>query len=48
MADAETRLRRKPIVMAPNVNDALIRTKELGPRYDAPVQPTHNRSSARR
>ncbi len=54
MADAETlrsRLSRNPIVVAPGVYDALIGTKELpalGPRYDAPVQPTDNRSSVRR
>jgi len=51
MTDAETvcsRLSRNPIVAAPGVYDVLIGTKELpalGPRYDAPAQPTDNRSS---
>jgi len=50
MADAgtlRTRQCRRPIVVAPSVYDALTDTKELpalGPRYDAPVQPTDNRS----
>jgi hypothetical protein len=54
MPDAEnlrSRLNRNPIVVAPGVYDALIGTKEppgLGSRYDAPVEPTDNRSSVRR
>jgi hypothetical protein len=51
MADAETlrsRLCRRPIDVAPSVYDALTGAKELpalGPRYDATVQPTDDRSS---
>jgi hypothetical protein len=54
MTDADnlrSRWNRNPIVAAPGVYDALIGTKEppaLGSRYDAPVQPTDNRSSVRR